>query len=30
MINECEQMAPGFMKNENRFPRYIIMRTVEK
>lgn len=30
MINECEQMAPPLMKNEGRFPRYIIMRTVEK
>lgn len=30
MINECEQMAPPFLKDKERFPRYIIMRTVEK
>ena len=30
MINECETMIPFWWKDEIRFPKYIIIRTVEK
>lgn len=30
MINECESMAPSSFITKDRFPRYIINRTVEK